>query len=161
MTSRKVLFPNRLRLLTDMRIGGSLPFEKKLDSTIVSDCWMFPASECRTRRNEREHGDLLDAAGMPLLQPSTILRVVLPKLATMKIVWKGWHGFRRGVATELHRNGVSDFVIQKALRHANIVVTQESYIKTVPEVVIDAMGVLAKKRNGRVGAVAISQKGTA
>ncbi len=51
------------------------------------------------------------------MQPSNILRVVLPKLSKQKIQWKGWHGFPRGVATELHRNGVSDFVIQKALRH--------------------------------------------
>ncbi len=114
--------------------------------SVVTDCWMFPASESRTRRDDREHGDLLDAAGMPPMQPSNILRIVLPKLAKQKLEWKGWHGFRRGVATELHRNGVSDLVIQKALRHANVVVTQESYIKTVPEVVIDAMGVLAKKR---------------
>jgi len=98
---------------------------------------------------------------MPPMQPSNILRVVLPKLSKQKIQWKGWHGFRRGVATELHRNGVSDFVIQKALRHANVTVTQESYIKTVPEVVIDAMGVLAKKRNGRVEPVAVSERGNA
>lgn len=110
---------------------------------------------------DREHGDLLDAAKMPPMQPSSILRVVLPKLAAKKLVWKGWHAFRRGVATELHRNGVSDIVIQKALRHANVVVTQESYIKTVPEVVIDAMGILSKKRNGRVEAVAVSQRGNA
>ncbi len=44
---------------------------------------------------------------------------------------------------------------------ANVTVTQESYIKTVPEVVIDAMGVLAKKRDGRVEAVAVSERGNA
>ena len=119
--------------------------QKKL-GTVVNDCWMFQASESRVRRDGKDYGDLLDAAGMPPMQPSNILRVVLPKLTAKKLVWKGWHGFRRGVATELHRNGVSDFVIQKALRHANVTVTQESYIKTVPEVVIDAMGVLAKTR---------------
>lgn len=74
---------------------------------------------------------------------------------------EGWHEFRRGVAPELHRNRVSDIVIQKALRHATVVVTQGSYIKTVPGVVVDAMGVLAKKRNDRVEAVAVSQRGNA
>jgi integrase len=128
---------------------------------VIQDCWMFPASESRTRRSDRDHGDLLDAGKMPPMQPSNILRVVQPTLKKEKLVWKGWHAFRRGVATELHRNGVSDLVIQKALRHANIVVTQESYIKTVPEVVVDAMGVLAKKRGGRVDAIAVSQRGTA
>jgi hypothetical protein len=42
-----------------------------------------------------------------------------------------------------------------------ITVTQESYIKTVPEVVVDAMGVLARKRGSRVDAIAVSQRGTA
>jgi integrase len=142
---------------------------------VINDCWMFPASESRTRRHERQHGDLLDAAGMPPVNPSNILRAVLPLLAKKNadaaakkngkeqqpLVWLGWHAFRRGVATELHRNGVSDLVIQRALRHANVTVTQESYIKSVPEVVVDAMGALAKKRNGRVEAVAVSQRGNA
>ncbi len=136
---------------------------KKLGESkgVIDDCWMFPASESRGRRGERDYGPLLDAAGLTPMQPSNILRVVLPILKKEKLEWKGWHGFRRGVATELHRNGVSDFVIQKALRHSNVAVTQDSYIKTVPEVVIDAMDVLGKKRSGRVDAVAVSQRGNA
>lgn len=122
---------------------------KKLDKTIINDCWMFQASESRTRRDDKEHGDLLDAASMPPMNPANILRVVLPKLAEKKLEWKGWHGFRRGVATELHREGVQDIVIQRALRHSNVAVTQESYIRDVPEVVSDALEKLAKR--GTVG----------
>jgi integrase len=155
---------------------------KKLgeNKDVINDCWMFPASDSRVRRDGKDYGDLLDAAGMPPMQPSNILRVVLPLLENknlenkkntearnsgkeqkLVLVWKGWHGFRRGVATELHRHNVSDLVIQKVMRHANVAVTQDCYIKTVPEVVVDAMGVLAKKRSGRVAAVAVSQSGTA
>jgi integrase len=123
---------------------------QKCDKEIVADCWIFPASETRRRGEGREHGDLLDAAKMPPMQPSNILRVVQPLLAKAKLVWKGWHGFRRGVATELLRNGVSHLVIQRALRHSNVNVTQESYIQSVPEVVSDALDRLAK-RAGRVG----------
>ena len=119
---------------------------QKRDKGIVQDCWMFPASESRTRRDEKEHGDLLDAAKMPPMQPSNILRIVLPLLKKAKLEWKGWHGFRRGVATELHRSGVQDIVIQRALRHSNVAVTQESYIQSVPEVVSDALDALAKTR---------------
>jgi integrase len=117
-----------------------------LDAAIVADCWMFPASESRVRRDGKEYGGLLDAAGMPPMQPGNILRVVLPVLKKAKLEWKGWHGFRRGVATELHRNGVSDLIIQKVLRHSNVAVTQESYIKSVPEVVSDALDNLAKNQ---------------
>ena len=80
------------------------------------------------------------------MQPSNILRIVLPLLRKAKLEWKGWHGFRRGVATELHRAGVQDIVIQRALRHASVTVTQESYIKDVPEVVSDALDKLAQTR---------------
>jgi integrase len=47
--------------------------------------------------------------------------------------WRGWHAFRRGLATNLNRLGVDDSVIQRILRHSNIAVTQACYIKTAGE----------------------------
>jgi integrase len=44
--------------------------------------------------------------------------------------WSGWHGLRRGLASNLHRLGVQDKVIQRILRHSNVSVTQACYIKT-------------------------------
>ena len=49
----------------------------------------------------------------------------------MRPQWHGWHAFRRGLATNLHRLGVNDKTIQAILRHSNIVTTQNIYIKTV------------------------------
>ena len=48
-------------------------------------------------------------------------------------MWRGWHGFRRGLATNLHRLGVPEKTIQAILRHANVSTTQTCYIKTAPE----------------------------
>jgi integrase len=45
--------------------------------------------------------------------------------------WHGWHGFRRGLATNMHGLGVADREIQDTLRHANIKTTQQSYIKPI------------------------------
>jgi integrase len=45
--------------------------------------------------------------------------------------WNGWHAFRRGLATNLHDLGVPDKTIQAILRHANVAVTHNSYIKTL------------------------------
>jgi integrase len=56
--------------------------------------------------------------------------------------WHGWHAFRRGLATNLHRLGVPDKVIQAILRHANVDVTQRCYIKTADADVIAAMRLL-------------------
>jgi len=44
--------------------------------------------------------------------------------------WHGWHAFRRGLATNLHRLGVPSETIQAILRHSNVAVTQACYIKT-------------------------------
>lgn len=53
--------------------------------------------------------------------------------------WRGWHPFRRGLATNLNRLGVDDSVIQRILRHSNVAVTQACYIKTASEDVKAAM----------------------
>jgi integrase len=47
--------------------------------------------------------------------------------------WRGWHAFRRGLATNLNRLGVDDSVIQRILRHSNVAVMQACYIKTASE----------------------------
>jgi site-specific recombinase XerD len=44
---------------------------------------------------------------------------------------RGWHSFRRGLATNLNRLGVNDKVIQLILRHANVSTTQMCYIKPI------------------------------
>ncbi|MGB7848528.1 MAG: tyrosine-type recombinase/integrase [Candidatus Acidiferrum sp.] len=49
----------------------------------------------------------------------------------MRPIRHGWHAFRRGLATNLHRLGVSDKVIQQILRHANVSTTMNIYVKTV------------------------------
>jgi integrase len=45
------------------------------------------------------------------------------------VQWRGWHGFRRGLATNLNRLGVDDSVIQGVMRHSTVAVTQACYIK--------------------------------
>ncbi len=55
------------------------------------------------------------------------------------IAWHGWHGFRRGLASNLNRIGVDDSVIQRILRHSNLATTQNHYIKTASPDAIAAM----------------------
>jgi integrase len=58
--------------------------------------------------------------------------------------WHGWHAFRRGLSTTLHRLGVPDKDIQQILRHANVSVTQQSYIKTATPDALNAMRLLER-----------------
>ena len=55
------------------------------------------------------------------------------------INWHGWHGFRRGLASNLNRLGVDDSVIQRILRHSNVATTQNHYNKTASLDAIAAM----------------------
>jgi len=72
-------------------------------------------------------------------------RVIKPLFKANGLKWKGWHAYRRGLATNLHELGVPDKVIQAILRHEDVSTTQRSYIKTVPQVVTDAMNQLEAK----------------
>src|SRR5215831_19471851 len=72
-------------------------------------------------------------------------RVIKPVLEANGLKWKGWHAYRRGLATNLHEVGVPDKVIQAILRHEDVKTTQRSYIKTVPSVVTEAMKRLEQK----------------
>ena len=53
--------------------------------------------------------------------------------------WRGWHAFRRGLSTRLHDMGKDDHTIKMILRHSSVQVTQQSYIKGLPEQALDAM----------------------
>jgi integrase len=55
------------------------------------------------------------------------------------IVWHGWNGFRRGLASNLNRLGVDDSVIQRILRHSTVATTQNHYIKIASPDAIAAM----------------------
>jgi integrase len=46
-----------------------------------------------------------------------------------EIEWEGWHGFRRGLATNLERIGVRESIAAMILRHSNDRVTRKHYIK--------------------------------
>jgi integrase len=70
-------------------------------------------------------------AGKPLNLDELAADVIRPVFKAAGLTWHGWHAFRRGLATNLHRLGVPDKTIQAVLRHANVAVTQACYIKTV------------------------------
>jgi integrase len=77
--------------------------------------------------------------GMPINLDAVARDVIMPTAKRAGVEWHGWHAFRRGLATNLHRLGVPDKIIQRILRHSNISVTQGCYIKTVDSDVAAAM----------------------
>jgi integrase len=69
-------------------------------------------------------------AGKPFNMDALARKVIVPLVMKAGVEWHGWHAFRRGLATNLHRLGVPDTTIQRILRQANVAVTQACYIKT-------------------------------
>jgi integrase len=83
-----------------------------------------------------------NTVGKPMCMAKLARDVIRPAFAAGGLQWHGWHAFRRGLATNLHRLGVPDKTIQAILRHANVAVTQSSYIKTVRSDAAEAMQLL-------------------
>ena len=84
------------------------------------------------------------AKRQPMNLEALAIDVVRPALEKAGLNWHGWHAFRRGLATNLHRLGVSDKVIQKILRHANVTTTMNiyMYVKTATADAENAMKIL-------------------
>jgi integrase len=66
-------------------------------------------------------------------------RVVRPAVETIGLEWYGWHGFRRGIASNLYELGANEKVVQRVLRHAKPHVTKDRYIKAFDPAVLAAM----------------------
>jgi integrase len=77
--------------------------------------------------------------GTPMRLNNVLRGQMLPAFASAGLEWHGWHGFRRGLATNLHLEGVDDLTIKNILRHSDVAVTQRSYIKPVSKKSVDAM----------------------
>jgi integrase len=80
-----------------------------------------------------------NSLGKPLDLDAMYRRQMKDVLTKAGVEWVGWHGFRRGLASNLNRLGVDDSVIQAILRHSDVSVTQRCYIKTVPPDAVAAM----------------------
>jgi integrase len=86
--------------------------------------------------------------GAPLNLANLARRVIIPALPETAadsqgppVEWKGWHAFRRALATNLHSCGVDPKVGQAILRHSDMKTTLELYTM-VPDA--DARKALAK-----------------
>ncbi len=74
-------------------------------------------------------------------------RVVAKAFKSRGVEWKGWHAFRRGLASTLFELGCDDLTVQRILRHQNVGVTRAHYIRVRDPKVEDAMTRLADALN--------------
>ena len=65
--------------------------------------------------------------------PNLARRMIIPLLAQHPDAppkWKGWHIFRRSLASNLYSIGVAPKIIQAILRHSDIGTTLSFYVET-------------------------------
>jgi integrase len=65
--------------------------------------------------------------------------VIRPVIQAIGLEWYGWHGFRRGIASNLYELGADEKIVQRVLRHAKAHVTKDRYIKAFDPAVLAAM----------------------
>ena len=85
-----------------------------------------------------------NGAGKALDLDSLYRRQMKQPLKAAGIEWEGWHGFRRGLATNLERIGVRESIAAMILRHSNDRVTRKHYIKPPTLEAIEAMKKLSE-----------------
>ena len=95
-------------------------------------------NEHRARVNGQDHQYIFagERRGTPLNLANLARRVIVPAFADYSIEiqqlveWKGWHGYRRGLATNLKSCGVPAKVTQAILRHSSVTLTLDIYTQT-------------------------------
>jgi integrase len=133
--------------------------------SVTRSVWNGTVSEPKTRRSRspipvvQQLADALEAhrlrmgvlaqPTLPIFQAGNGKPLNLDNLARRIIApiarWHGWHAFRRGLATNLHALGVDDKTIQAILRHSNVGLTMNVYVKSVNESQVSAMDALSEK----------------
>jgi hypothetical protein len=101
--------------------------------------------------------------GNPMNLEALAVDVIRPALERANLAWHGWHAFRRGLATNLHRLRVFDKVIQQILRQANVTTTMNIYVTTLSVDAANAMKTLetmcaTTMQPERLGSTRIMQK---
>jgi integrase len=76
-------------------------------------------------------------------------RVIKPTVRIGGAKWRGWHAFRRSLASNLFELGVDDLTVSRILRHGGVQVTREHYIRKKDSRMIDAMKRLEDAMGGK------------
>jgi integrase len=96
------------------------------------DQWMFSSS-----------------VGTPVDLGNLVNRVIRPTLAKASLTWRGYHAFRRGLATILYSLNVPELLVQRILRHKpGSPVTRTHYIQAPTRDVLDAMETFERSIGG-------------
>jgi len=111
-----------LPVITPVRVPLELWRKKSGDKT---EGWVFP-----------------NAKGKPFDLRTLIGRIIVPTLTAKKIEWKTLYAGRRGAATILTQLTGDALAAKELLRHKNLAVTTDKYVKAIPEALMKGIKLL-------------------
>lgn len=150
LTSSKPPLLHQLRDVRSVELTSRSPYRRStsglccLTGNRVQILYGATGDKCRVHISS-PGGSCLDGEELRREINALYWRQMRDILKKAGIQWKGWHGFRRGLASNLNRLGVDDSVIQAILRHSNVAVTQRCYIKTTSQDAVLAMQRLSSR----------------
>ena len=84
---------------------------------VTQSVWRNTVGDPKTAKSKAPGPIFANSVGDPLDLNACYQREMKDVLKRASISWHGWHGFRRGLASNLNHLGVDDSVIQRILRH--------------------------------------------
>jgi integrase len=98
---------------------------------------LIPLNLWRVKRGNPVEGWIFpNVKGKPVDLRSVIGRTIVPTLTAKKIEWKTLYAGRRGAATILTQLTGDALAAKELLRHKNIAVTTDKYVKAIPEALL-------------------------
>ena len=111
---------------------------------------LIPLNLWRAQRGNPVEGWLFpNAKGKPVDLRSVIGRTIVPTLSAKKIEWKTLYAGRRGAATILTQLTGDALAAKELLRHKNIAVTTDKYVKAIPEALLKGIKLLEAATLGK------------
>ena len=110
---------------------------------------LIPLNLWRAKRGNPVEGWIFpNIKGKPVDLRSVIGRTIVPTLAAKKIEWKTLYAGRRGAATILTQLTGDALAAKELLRHKNIAVTTDKYVKAIPEALLKGIKLLEAAATG-------------
>jgi integrase len=110
---------------------------------------LIPLNLWRAKRGNPVEGWIFpNIKGKPLDLRSIIGRTIIPTLAAKKIEWKTLYAGRRGAATILTQLTGDALAAKELLRHKNIAVTTDKYVKAIPKALLKGIKLLEAAATG-------------
>jgi integrase len=120
-------------------VGDPRTAKSKAPVPVIPQLAQRLEAHCKRCGDRRTGPIFANSVGHPLDLNACYQREMKDVLKRAEISWHGWHGFRRGLASNRNRLDVDDSVIQRILRHSTVATTQNHYIKTASPDAIAAM----------------------